>query len=219
MLEGLNPLHRNHSGMADNKDSIWQSLEWARKVELCEQGRANEDNLLHSYIITFIALETVLFAAVFSVAWSILWAVLLVSPLGLFLAFLWMHVNELRGNAVDRWTAILAGLWAQVDAPKVIELEKGILEFAEHYKGGIERREKRRKSGRKAVFLGWGWFGSYKGSEERRRGKFGWLYSFLRREKRLGPLRSARWVLTVFIPLLVVIGWILVIVVTIVGAF
>ena len=106
-------------------------------------------------------------------------------------------------------------LWAQVGATKVIELEKGVLELAEHHKGSMERR----KRGRKAAFLGWGWFGRYKGSEERRKGKFGWLYSVLRREERLGPLRSARWLLVTLTPILVSLGWILIIVVTILGAF
>ena len=172
--------------MADNKDSEWQKLDWARKVELCEQGRANENNLLQNYRLIFIALETILFATVFGVAWNNLWALIFIF-IGIGLAILWMHVTELRGNAVDRWEEILAGLWAKVD-----KSEAGVSELTGHYRGAMERRKRRKERGRKAVFKGWD----------------GW--------KRF---RSARWVLTAFIPFLVILGWIVVMELTIAGAF
>jgi len=172
--------------MADNKDSEWQKLNWARKVELCEQGRADENNLLQNYRFIFIALETILFAATFGVAWDSLWVLIFVF-LGIVLAILWAHVTELRGNAVDRWEEILADLWTKVD-----KSETGVSELARHYTGAVERRKRRKERGRKDVILGWG----------------GWR-----------RFRSARWVLTAFIPFLVVVGWVVVMVVTIIGAF
>jgi len=136
--------------MAQDKYSEWQKLEWAKKVELCEQGRANENNLLQSYRFIFIAVEAILLAAVFNAGWNQLWGGF-VALLGLALAILWGHMSELRGNAVTRWEEILASLWAKVD-----ESEGGVSELAGHYGGAVERRRRRREGGRIAIFWGWG---------------------------------------------------------------
>jgi hypothetical protein len=139
--------------MVDIKDSEWHKLDWARKVELCEQGRVNENNLLQNDRFIFIALETILFAATFGVAWGNLWA-LVFAFVGIGLAILWVHVTDLRGNAVDRWEEILSGLWA-----KVAKSEAGVSELTKHYTGAVERRKRRKKGGRQSVILGWGGFG------------------------------------------------------------
>jgi hypothetical protein len=160
--------------------NMWRKLDWATKVKLCEQGRANENSLLHNYYVIFIAVETILFAAVFSIGYPRLWGGF-IGLLGLFLAILWAHVCELRGNAVDRWEEILASLWREIESS-----ELGVSELADHYKGAVERRRKRRDGGRRAIFF-WGWGG---------------IRRFL----------SARWVFTSFIPFLVVCVWVWVIV-------
>ena len=101
-MKGLSPLHRNHSEMADNKESVWQSLEWARKVELCEHGIANEDSLLHTYMVIFIALEAMFFAIVFSVElWW--WLNIVIAFLAILLAVVFIFILLRRGEAVDRW--------------------------------------------------------------------------------------------------------------------
>lgn len=156
--------------MSDNNNDVWGNLEWSRKVELCEQSRANENSLLHSYLMIFIAVETILFAAVFAKGWNQFWGGY-VALLGLMLAILWGHVCELSGNRVDRWEEKLNGLWKQA----------GELELTERYRGAVERRERRRKQGRLAIFLGWG------------------------HAKRF---LSARWVLIAFMPFLTICLWI-----------
>ena len=49
------------AGSKENENQKWQKLEWEKKVTICNQGIANEDSLLLTWVIMFIALEAILF--------------------------------------------------------------------------------------------------------------------------------------------------------------
>jgi hypothetical protein len=171
------------------------------KVTLCEQGRATENRILQSDRTIFIALETILFTAVFTKLWDNVWGGV-VAIVGIVLTFLWWHICDLRGDAVDRWEEALARLWQKANKSGLSPLNPS--ELYKHYRGAIERRKRRREGertggrigariggrigkkigrkigGRIAVSIGWGW----------------------------GRLKSARWVFTTPIPLIVFGLWI-----------
>lgn len=50
----------------DRSLSFWSGLAWEKKVAICEQGRANENNLLQSYRVIFLAFETTLLVIAFT---------------------------------------------------------------------------------------------------------------------------------------------------------
>jgi hypothetical protein len=174
--------------MVDRTRDASGNLAWATKVTLCEQGRATENRILQSYRTIFIALETILFTTVFTVLWDCRLGVIIVFILGLLLTFLWWHICDLRGDAVDRWEEVLADLWKKAKDPDLAKLKS-----ANYYQGAVKRREKRlegertggRIGGQIAVSKGWG----------------GWR-RFI----------SARWVFTTVMPSLVTLGWIIVLI-------
>ena len=165
--------------MADS-NGLWQSLNWEKRLAISEQGIANEDSLLHTYVIIFIALQAMLFGILIAKGWGQWWSAL-IAFIGIGIALWFMYLFENRGNTVDLWGEILYGLWG----------EAGKQELAERYKGCWRRRENRKKRcGRLINIVGWG--------------------SVFER-KRYG---SARRVITTFMPLILVIVWILVTVVS-----
>ncbi len=132
--------------MADNKNSEWQKLDWATKVQICEQGRASENHLLHTYVVIFIALEAMLFAIMIAKGWGHSWSIP-IPILGMVFAVWFACLFVSRGIRVGRWEELLTNLWLEADKSKL----------AEHYKGAVERRKRRVKHGIIALFLGWGW--------------------------------------------------------------
>ena len=139
--------------MTDSKvnNNKWQNLNWEKKVQICQQGIANQDSLLHTYVVIFIALQAMLFVAVFSEGWGQWWSIP-IAVMAIGLAILFARLFELRGNAVDRWGEILYALWD----------EAGESELAAYHKGSVEKRERRReKFGRFLIFKGWGLFGRF----------------------------------------------------------
>ncbi len=49
-----------------NNNSTWQNLDWEKKVQICQQGIANQDALLYASVVIFIALEAMFFSVIFS---------------------------------------------------------------------------------------------------------------------------------------------------------
>jgi hypothetical protein len=72
---------------------------WVNKASLYEKARANENYLLHAYIVTFMAIQAVL-VALFIGFWNSLqpgWS--FIFPfLGILFAILWARVTESRGR-------------------------------------------------------------------------------------------------------------------------
>lgn len=177
--------------MADNNNGLWQKLGWEKRVTISQQGIAQEDSLLHTYVVLFIAVEAMLFATLIAKGWGDLWSII-IAVLGIGLAIIFMFILEKRGNAVDRWGEILSQLWGEAERE----------EFANHYKGCVKRREIRQKRcGKFWVFVGW------RGKGKKRYGilrvLFGWEGHFER-------FKSTRRLLVFFVPLIVMILWILI---------
>lgn len=168
--------------MKDSKaknNSTWQNLDWEKKVAICNQSIANEDSLLLTLVIMFIAFEAILFTILIG-GWGQWWSIIL-AVFGIGFVILYMDLFEKRGSWVDLWGEMLYWLWE----------EAGQQDLAEHYKGCVERRCKRQKKcGRWKVIFGWG-------------------HPF-----NIGRFKSIRRLLNTFIPLILVIVWILVMVVS-----
>ncbi len=162
-----------------SEGSEWQKLTWAEKVQICQQGIANEDSWLHTYVVIFIALQAMFFAIVFNLelhwGWLIVIAIVAIS-----VAIWFIYKFYVRGDAVDRWGEIMHGLFEEVGK---LELSAQP-EFLKHYKGSPERRaRKRKKCGWFFVIFGWG------------KNPWNWI-------------NSARRVLGTYTPLLVCFAWI-----------
>ena len=126
--------------MTDNNNGVWQNLPWEQKVQICEQGRASENHLLHTYVVTFIALEAMLFAILITKGWHQWWSII-ITVIGIGLSCLWAYLFETRADSVDRWEVELHKLWLEVG-----KSEPTASELAKHYSGSVERRERRRKN-------------------------------------------------------------------------
>ena len=117
----------------------WICCPWVEKVNICEQGRANENALLQSYRLIFIAMATIFLVATFSVGWTHWWGGLLgMSTIAL--GILWIITCDKRAALVDDWESMLAELWGQV----------GLTEIQAHY-SDAQRREKTREEMRKGM--------------------------------------------------------------------
>ena len=158
-----------------NNNGVWQNRDWAERVQICQQGIANEDSLLLTLVIMFIAFEAILFTILIGGGWGQRWSIIL-AVFGVGSVIPYMYFFEIRGNAVDHWGEMLHGLWE----------EAGQQELAQYYKGCVERRYRRQqKRGRWIVIFGWG-------------------HPF-----DMGRFKSTRRWFTTFIPLGLVIIWIL----------
>jgi len=164
--------------MADSKENEnqkWQKLEWEKKVTICNQGIANEDSLLLTLVIMFLAFEAILFTILIGVGWGQCWSIIL-AVFGVGLVIPYVYFFEVRGNAVDLWGEMLHGLWEEADQQ----------ELAQYYKGCVERRSKRQeKRGWWKVIIGWGH-----------------LFT-------IGRFKSTRRWFTTFVPIILVIIWVL----------
>lgn len=178
-----------------NESSVWQKLYWDKKVEICMQGIDHEDHWLATLVVIFIALEAMFFAVIFSIE-PCFYLNLIITILGSLVAVLFMRLFKRRGDYIDNWGAKLYDLWNEV----------GASELRKHYEGCAKRKNR----GWVAIILGWDWFGRYTGSEQERKRKFGWLRVIIKRKGWLQPLWSPRWVLTMLMPFLVILVWIVV---------
>ncbi|MBI2851302.1 MAG: hypothetical protein HYX80_09765 [Chloroflexi bacterium] len=165
-----------------NEISEWQKLSWAEKLQICQSGEAQEDSLLHTYVTIFIAIEAMFFALVFGLALSLSWLVV-ITILAILVAIWFMHVFYQRGKGVDRWGALLYGLYK----------DASMNEFKDYYYGCFKREELMgTKHGWFLIIFGWS------------DGKWwSWFKSFT----------SARRVCVTYTPILVIIGWIVLILV------
>jgi hypothetical protein len=198
------------------KGSVWQKLDWAKKVEICMQGIDHEDTLLITFVLIFIALEAMFFAVIFNMKLCFCLN-LIIAVLGILVAVQFAYFFKRRGDYVDNWGTILYELWneASLMEEKESGVRLGASEFVKHYEGCMERK----KRGSLATIFGWKWFGLYSGSKEERKGKFGWLAVIRKRKGWFQPLKSPRWMLVPLMPFLVILVWVLVMVATITGAF
>ena len=129
-----------------NNNNKWQNLDWEKKIAICNQGIANEDSLLLTLVIMFIAFEAILFTILIGVGWGQWWSIIL-AVFGVALVIPYIYFFIVRGNAVDYWGEMLHGLWK----------EAGQQELAQYYKGCVERRCRgRKKCGWWAIIFGWG---------------------------------------------------------------
>ncbi len=168
-----------------NKNSTWQNLDWEKKVTICNQGIANEDSLLLTWVIMFIALEAILFTILIGVGWGQCWSIGLTIS-GVLFVISYMCLFVVRGSRVNLWGEMLY---------RLLE-EAGQQDLAEHYKGCAERRGKRKeKCGRWKVIFGWCDKDENVGRFKR---KISWFRCF----------KSTRRWFTTFIPLIIVIVWI-----------
>jgi len=180
-----------------SEDSEWQKLSWAEKVQICQQRIANEDSLLIAYVVIFIGIEAMFFA--FMLSNNIVmpcWLGKIIPALGILVAINFALVCKRRGDAVDRWSVIFYTLWSQVPPDEtiaIIELNKNLVvkakDIGKDYEGCVERL-KGGWRGWKPIISGWG--------RKRDRLKF-WP-------------QSARRLVTIFTPFLVIIIWIFILV-------
>ena len=63
--------------MANNKDGVWEKLDWAKKVGICQQGVAIGDTLLLTLVVMLVALEAMLFTILVSKGWGQCWSIIL----------------------------------------------------------------------------------------------------------------------------------------------
>ncbi len=184
-----------------NAGSVWQKLDWDKKIEICMQGIDHEDHWLTTLVVIFIALEAMFFAFIFSMK-PCFDLKLTIAILGSLVAVVFMRLFKRRGDYIDHWGTELYDLWEQVEDVAGFNAS----ELREHYKGCIERR----KRSCFTIIRGWGWLGCYIGSEKERKGKIGWLRKIRKRKGWFQPLKSPRWVLVTLMPSLVIIAWIVV---------
>jgi len=131
---------------------VWKDLDWAKKVQICQEFLADEDSWLHTYVVIFIALQVMFFAIVFGLKLH-LWGVIAIAIVAILVAIWFIYIFYVRGNAVDRWGEIMYKLFTEVDQQELPAQP----ELLKHYKGSLERRErKRKKCGWLYVIFGWG---------------------------------------------------------------
>jgi len=181
-----------------SEDSEWRKLSWAEKVQICQQRIAQEDSLLIAYVVIFIGLEAIFFAAMLSSNIVMpCWLGKTVPALGILVAINFALVCKRRGDMVDRWSVVFYSLWKKVPDDEVIATSitlKGkqlvkAKDIGEDYKGCVERLKG-----------GWrGWKPNF----------FGWGRLF---DRLKFWLKSGRRLVTIFTPLLVIIIWILILV-------
>jgi len=170
----------------ENTNNKWRNLDWEKKVTICNQTIANEDSLFLTLVIMFLAFEAILFTILIGVGWGQWWSIILAS-FGVVLVPFFVHFFYVSGNALDLWGEILHGLWEEVDQQ----------ELAQNYEGCIERRIKRQeKHGWQKVIFGWC-------ETDKRMGRFKRVISWFK------CFSSKRKWFTTFIPLIIVIVWIL----------
>jgi len=174
-----------------NNNSTWQNLDWEKKVSICNQSIANEDSLLLTLVIMFIALEAMLFTILITKGWGQLWSIVL-AIFGVVLVILYMYLFKRRGNQVDLWGEKLYRLWE----------EAGQQDLAQHYIGCVERRCKRKeKCGWWKVTFGWC-------EKDKKKGRFKRTISWFK------CFKSTRRLFTTFIPMGLLVVWIVLMVVS-----
>jgi hypothetical protein len=180
----------------ESNNSVWQNLEWEKKVSICNQGISAEDGLLLNLVIMFIAFEAILFTIFIGVGWGQYWSIVL-AFLGIGVIILYMYLFEKRGKWVDHWGEILFSLWKDAG-------DEGI---TNNYLGCVERINKRKeKYGWWKVMFGW----CEKVDNEERFKRVKYFISWFR------CFNSTRRLLTTFIPLILIIIWVLVMVLSLV---
>ena len=95
-----------------DNNNTWQNLDLEKKITICNQGIANEDSLLLTLVIMFIAFEAILFTILIGGGWGQWWSVIL-AIFGVVLVIPYVYFFEVRGNAVDLWGEMLHELWQQ----------------------------------------------------------------------------------------------------------
>ena len=86
-------LHFNPGGKAvtqTSNDNEWQNLDWVEKLQICQQGIAHEDSLLHTYVTIFIAIEALFFVLVFSLDLPS-WLLLVISLFAIIVSILFIY--------------------------------------------------------------------------------------------------------------------------------
>ena len=169
-----------------SEDSEWQKLSWAEKVQICQQAIAIGDTLLLTLVVMLIALEAMLFTILAAERWGQWWSIILAVP-GLVYAGFHIYFFEIKGSQLDCWGKTLHDLLT----------EAGLIEQAKHWEGCVERR----KHGRWKVIFGWC-------EKDKHMGRFKRIITWFKCFK-----STRRW-FTTFIPLVLVIVWILLIVVS-----
>ncbi len=124
----MEKLKTNKAKLKKTKSTPWIDCTFYEKVDICEQGRGNENNLLQSYRLIFLALGTTMLIVPNRMEWGILsggWF----GFGGILLSILWLHTCHKRSGLVDDWEVILAELWREAN---VIDIEN-------HYRGAKTR--------------------------------------------------------------------------------
>jgi len=181
----------------NSEDSEWQKLSWAEKVQICQQRIAQEDSLLIAYVVIFIGIEAMFFA--FMLSSNIVmpyWLGKIIPALGILVAINFALVCKRRGDMIDRWSVVFYSVWKKVPDDETIAsicLNKNLVvkakDIGEDYKGCVERLTGRWR-GWKPIIFGWG--------RKRDRLKF--------------CLKSARRLVTIFTPILVIMIWIFILI-------
>ena len=170
-----------------NNNSTWQNLDWEKKVQICQQGITNQDALLYASVVIFIALEAMFFSVIFSNINLPPWMNNIVVPaLGIVVAGFFVVIFKRRGDSINRWGIILHKLWQEIEEKNI----SGVLkqELLKHYYASKNWRQK----GWCGVWLGWGpWCA--------------WLKNYF---------VSTRRFIILFTPILVILMWIVIIVVS-----
>ena len=190
-----------------NNGSVWQKLDWDKKVEICMQGIYHEDSLLITFVLIFIALEAMFFAVVFNMK-SCFWLNITLAITGILVAIYFMYILKKREDYVDHWGTILYHLWQETSRTGENESGVSASELVRQYEGCMERNKRRWPS----IIFGWGWRGFCSGNEKNKKGKFGWLNVIRKRKRWLQPLWSPRWLLVTLMPFLVILGWVVIMV-------
>jgi len=104
---------------SSNEKSEWQKLDWEKKVAICQQGAAHEDSLLITYVVIFIALEAMFFAAFFNLKPPSPWNIV-IAALGIVVAIECMYIFYRRGKCVDVYATVLRALWQDIPEDEVL---------------------------------------------------------------------------------------------------
>jgi hypothetical protein len=182
--------------MANGKNvdnNIWpEKLKWKEKVSICNQGINSEDSLLLTLVIMVLAFEAILFTILIGPGWGQYWSIA-IAFFGIGIIILYMYLFEKRGEWVDKWGKILFSLYEDVNNK----------EISKNYLGCVERIDKRKeKCGWWKVMFGWCEKVDSEESFKRIKQFFSWF----------NCLKSTRRLFTTFIPLILVIIWVVVIV-------
>ena len=138
--------------MADSKENEnqkWQDLEWAKKVQICQQGIANQDTLLYTSVVIFVALEAMFFSAIFSNIKLFPCMNETIAAVGIVVALAFLFIFKRRGDSINRWGVILCELWREIEENDISGVPKE--EVLKHYCSSKKWREK----GWRGVILGW----------------------------------------------------------------